>query len=142
MAVVLKSERFVPNQIKDEIYKDLFAATLFDSDTKDLSLITNEDAVKNSIINILLTNVGEKLFNSVFGSEINKLLFENITPQTTSSIISLITSAIENFEPRARLVDITASPLPDENAYAVTIIFSVINKTEPITLEFLLNRVR
>lgn len=142
MAVVLRSERFTSSDIKDTIYQDIFLSSLFNNDTKDLNLISNEDSVKQSIISILLTNVGERVFNSTFGSEINKILFENITPQTTSALNSLITSAIENFEPRATLLDVITSPLPDDNAYAITVVFSVINKTEPITLEFVLNRVR
>jgi phage baseplate assembly protein W len=91
---------------------------------------------------LLLTVPGERVFNETFGSEINKLLFENITPQTTTALIELITSAINNFEPRATLLDVVASPLPDNNAYAITIVYSIINKTEPITLDFVLNRVR
>jgi phage baseplate assembly protein W len=120
----------------------LFTKILFEKDTKDAALISNEDAVKQAIINIILTNVGERLFNPTFGSEINKMLFENVTPQTTATLISLIKSSINNYEPRANLIDVVASPLPDENAYTVSIVFSVINKTEPIYLEFLLNRVR
>jgi phage baseplate assembly protein W len=142
MAVVLRAERYSSSQIKTTIYQDLFSNVLFNNDTKDINLLSNEDAVKQSIVNIMLTNVGERPFNPTFGSEVNKILFENITPQTTNALIDLISSAIENFEPRANLLDVVASPLPDENAYAVTIVYSVINKTEPITLEFVLNRVR
>ena len=115
---------------------------MFNDDTNDLNLVENEDAVKQSIINILLTNTGERVFNPNFGSEINKMLFENVTPQTSSTLTSLIKAAIENFEPRAQLHEVQCTPSPDENAYAVTVVFSTINRTEPITLDFLLNRVR
>jgi len=142
MAVVAKAERFTSTDKKSNLYQDWLTSLPFNNDTKDVSLITNEDAVKQSIVNILLTSPGEKLFNSTFGSEINRLLFENITPQTTASLINLIKMTVENYEPRANLLDVVASPLPDQNAYTITIVFSVINNTEPITLEFLLNRVR
>jgi len=142
MAVVLRAERFTPNQKKDTIYQDFLTTQFFNTDTKDVQTVTNEDAVKQSIINLLLTNVGERVFNPNFGSEVNKILFENITPQTTSSLIGLVENAIENYEPRASLLNVVASPLPEENAYALTIVFSVINKIEPITLEFVLNRIR
>lgn len=142
MAINLRSERFSPNEKKKSIYQDVFSNALFNRDTKDVFLIENEDAVKQSILNILLTNKTERFFNPLYGSDINKILFENITPQTTTQLISFIENAINNFEPRANLIDVLASPSPDENAYSVTVIFSVINKTEPITLDFLLNRVR
>jgi len=142
MATVKRADRYTPLEGSYTIYQDLFTKILFERDTKDASLIENEDAVKQAIINIILTNVGERLYNPTFGSEINKMLFENVTPQTTSTLINLIRSAIENYEPRANLIDVIASPLPDNNAYTVSIVFSVINKTEPVYLEFLLNRVR
>jgi len=142
MATIQKFQTFSPNLTKDLYYQDIFTRDLINNDTKDLSLVTNEDSVKQSIINILLTNLGEKFFNQSFGSEINKILFENVTPQSTSTLISLVQNAIENYEPRANLLNVVASPLPDDNAYAITIIFSVINKIEPVTLEFVLNRIR
>lgn len=142
MAVVARAERFTPKNEKETIYQDWLVSSPFNFDTKDITLVTNEDSVKQSIINIILTSPGEKLFNNSFGSEINRLLFENVTPQTTASLIDLIKLTVENYEPRANLIDVVASPLPDQNAYTISIIFSVINNTEPITLEFLLNRVR
>lgn len=142
MATVRRADRYTPVEGSATLYQDWFTKVLFENDTKDASMVQNEDAVKQSIINIMLTNIGERLYNPTFGSEINKLLFENVTPQTTSTLINLIRTSIENFEPRARVLDVIASPLPDNNAYTVSIVFSVINKTEPIYLEFLLNRVR
>lgn len=142
MATVRRADRYTPIEGSFTIYQDWFTKVLFEKDTKDASMVQNEDAVKQSIINIMLTNVGERVYNPTFGSEINRLLFENVTPQTTSTLSNLIRTAIENFEPRARVIDIVASPLPDNNAYTVSIVFSVINKTDPVYLEFLLNRVR
>lgn len=142
MAVVSRADRTSLIKKKEIIYKDFLPSFLFNSDTKDINVVENEDAVKQSIINILLTNTGERVFNPNFGSEINKMLFENITPQTSSTLTTLIKSAIENYEPRAQLHEVQCTPSPDENAYAVTVVFSTINRTEPITLDFLLNRVR
>lgn len=142
MVAVVRADRYSPNQKKKIIYKDLFSAVMFNRDTKDIDVVENEDAVKQSIVNILLTNRGERMFNSTFGSDINLLLFENITPQTTTTLINFIKTSIENFEPRAMLLDVVAEPVEEQNAYRVTIVFKVINKTEPITIDFLLNRVR
>ena len=142
MAIVSRADRTSLIKKKEIVYKDFLPSFMFNSDTKDINMVENEDAVKQSIINILLTNTGERVFNPNFGSEINKMLFENITPQTSQTLTGLIKSAIENFEPRAQLHEVQCTPSPDENAYAVTVIFSTINRTEPITLDFLLNRVQ
>jgi phage baseplate assembly protein W len=142
MAIVIRADRQSPLQKTNVVYQDFLPQALFNNFTSDVNLVKNEDSVKQAILNLMQTRVGEKPFNPNYGSEINKLLFENFTPQTTAVLIDLIKSAIDNFEPRARLIDVVASPREEENAYAISIIFSVINKTEPVTLEFLLNRTR
>lgn len=142
MAIVRRAERASPNEKKEVLYQDILLTFAIGPDNRDLELLTNEDSVRQSILSILSTNTKEKLFNNNFGSDLNKLLFENVSPQTSTALINLIKSSIENFEPRATIIDIVVSPALDDNAYAVTIVFSVINKTEPISLEFVLNRVR
>lgn len=142
MAVVSRAERFTPLQKTNTIYRDIFSNTLFNVDTRDIDTVSNEDAVKQSILNILLTSSGERFFNYNFGSDINRVLFENMTPQTTNLLKTIIQRTIENYEPRARIVDLIVSPSYDDNAYNVSIVFNIINKTEPINLDFLLNRVR
>ncbi len=142
MVAVARAERFTPSAKKKILYQDIFTVDLINRDTNDLNIIQNEDSVKQSIVNLILTNRGERLFNSSIGSDINYILFENITPQTTTTLINFIKTTIENFEPRADLIDVIAEPLEEQNAYRVVIIFKVINKTEPITIDFLLNRVR
>jgi len=142
MVAVARAERFSPNLLKKIFYRDIFAPTLINNDTKDIDTVTNEDSIKQALLNMLLTNRGERLFNFNYGSNINYLLFENITPQTTSTLIDYIRTSIKNFEPRVDLLDVIASPSEDQNAYSVTIVFKVINRTEPIRVDFILNRVR
>ena len=142
MAVVSRAERYTPLQKEKVIYKDIFSNNLFNVDTKDIDTVSNEDAVKQSILNILLTSTGERFFNYSFGSDINRVLFENMTPQTTNLLKSIIQRAVENYEPRAKIRDLTVSPSYDDNAYNISIVFNIINKTTPINLDFLLNRVR
>ncbi|NBP56711.1 hypothetical protein EBU71_09300 [bacterium] len=142
MVAVARSDRFSPNTKKKVIYQDIYTSIFLNNDTKDVESITNEDSVKQSIVNLILTNRGERLFNSSLGSDINYLLFENITPQTSTTLIKFIKTTIENYEPRADVLEVIAEPLEEQNAYRVVIVFKVINKTEPITIDFLLNRVR
>lgn len=108
----------------------------------DLLLLSNEDAVKRSIRSILLTKPWERHWNPDYGAGLAALLFEPMTMITENSIRQSITSSINNFEPRAELVDVYVSADPDNNAYNATIVFYVINIPEPITLTVLLNRIR
>ena len=109
---------------------------------KQLVRVTNEDSVKKSIRNIILTNKYERLRNPNLGGSINKFLFEPVGPITEIGLKDAITNTIENYEPRAELVDVKISVYPDENAYAVSIIFYIKTKQTPINLDLTLYRVR
>ena len=111
-------------------------------DQKDLSLSTNEDSVKRSIKNLLFTSKGERFFQPNLGAGLKAYLFENIS-QTTASIIKRdIQNTIQNFEKRAKLINVRVTVLPDENAYAAEITFKTINRIEPVTLNTILMRTR
>lgn len=142
MAVIRKTRRNTQTARIEEVYSDITTPFLIQPNTLDLVKEINEDAVKASIKNILLTDRGERLFNPIFGSDIRSLLFENITPQTESLVREYVEQSINNFEPRANLIDVIVTASQDANAYAVTVVFSVINRSEPITLDILLNRTR
>lgn len=142
MAIIRKSQTKTQTQHNNIVYADMFTNLDVHPNKKDIALHYNEDSVVRSIKNILLTDRGEKLFNPLFGSDIRSLLFENFSPQAETSLKHYIKLAIGNFEPRANLIDVLVSALPDQNAYVVTITFSVINRSEPITIDILLNRIR
>ena len=108
----------------------------------DLVLLNDTDAVKRSIRNLVLTDPYERFFNPTIGSGVKASLFENISRDTENIIRIRITETIENFEPRANLINVAVKALPDQNAYNVTIIFSVNNNTQPVQLGFILRRVR
>ena len=93
----------------------------------DLSKVTNVEAVKRSVRNLILHNTFEKPFHPEIGGNVRGLLFENMTPMTSSVIARKIQDTIENFEPRARLVGVRALPNLDRNEYEITIEFFVVN---------------
>lgn len=136
----IKTPRKTINQ--NEIYGDFLTSFQMHPNKKDLLRRVNEDSVKQSIKNLLLTNRGERLFNPILGSDINKILFENISPITESNLKTFIETSIQNYEPRAKLLQTLVSGIDELNAYSVTIVFTTINNPEPITLEMLLERTR
>lgn len=142
MAIIRKSQARTQSELNRSIYSDVFTNLDIHPNKQDLVLHVNEDSVKRSIKNILLTNRGEKLFNPFFGSDVRAILFENFSPQSETLLREYVTNAIQNFEPRANLLNVIISPLIDQNAYGITVIFSTINNIEPVTLEILLDRVR
>ena len=111
--------------------------------TSDINKVTDVQAVKRSIRNLVLLNHYEKPFHPEIGSGVRDMLFELMTPITAVIITRHIEDVIENFEPRARLVGVRAQPDLDRNAYDLTIEFYVVNvPTELVTLQVMLERVR
>jgi len=109
---------------------------------KDINTHNNEYAVINSVKNLVLTNHYERPFQPEIGSNIRKLLFDNVDGITAARIEREIEETIENFEPRARISKITVSASPDENGFKVEMEFFIINVADPITINFFLQRIR
>ena len=124
------------------IYSDLTTNFTIHPVKGDLILLTNEDAVKRSIINLMFTDPYERFFSPNIGAGLKAYLFENITQDTEFLIKEKIKEAITNYEPRANLINVSVKALPDQNMYSASIIFSVLNSINPVTLDILLRRVR
>ena len=133
MSNVTSESAFTDAQSKNDItrnvrqYKDLdlFFSKLQGS--KDISKVTDIEAVKRSVRNLVLTNFYEKPFHPEIGSGVRDMLFENMTPLTAVVLAKKVEDVIENFEPRARLISVRALPNLDRNEYEVTIEFFVVN---------------
>ena len=108
-------------------YTDLDLFFSKKSTSKDISKVTDIQAVKRSIRNLVLTNHYEKPFHPEIGSGVRDILFEPMTPLTAHILTRKIEDVIENFEPRAKLIGVRALPKLDRNEYEVTIEFLVVN---------------
>ena len=105
--------------------------------------MTDVQAVKRSVRNLVLMNHYEKPFHPESGSGIREMLFENMTILTAVILGKKVEDVIENFEPRARLVGVKSVPDFDRNAYSMTLEFYVVNTpTELVTLDVMLERLR
>jgi phage baseplate assembly protein W len=85
---------------------------------KDINRVTGDMAVISSIKNLILTNHYERPFQPNIGSNIRRLLFENMDNITASSIENEIRQTVLNYEPRANITRINAiADFDDDNAY-------------------------
>ena len=111
--------------------------------SKDISKVTDIQAVKRSVRNLVLTNHYEKPFHPEIGSGVRGILFEPMTPLTAYVLTRKIEDVIKNFEPRARLIGVNAIPNLDRNEYECTVEFFVVNApTELVDLTIFLERLR
>jgi phage baseplate assembly protein W len=86
------------NQIdrKKEIYSDFLTDLNPHPDMKDVVRFIDENAVKRSIKNLILTNKYERLYQPEIGSDINKILFEPMVNSTAQILTKYIRETIEN----------------------------------------------
>jgi phage baseplate assembly protein W len=124
-------------------YKDLDLFFSKKTTTKDINKVTDIQAVKRSIRNLVLLNYYEKPFHPEIAGGVRDMLFENMTPITSVIISKKIQDVIENYEPRAQLIGVKSTPNLDRNEYEVTIEFYVRNApTELVDLTLFLERLR
>ncbi len=110
---------------------------------QDVNKVTDVQAVKRSIRNLVLLNHYEKPFHPEIASGVSGMLFELMSPITGNIIARKIQDVIRNFEPRARLVSVRALPDMDRNSYEVIIEFYIVNTpTELVDLSIMLERLR
>jgi phage baseplate assembly protein W len=123
-------------------YKDLDLLFNIHPVKKDINKHTAEMAVINSVKNLILTNHYERPFQPDLGSNVSKLLFENMDAVTASSLEREITQVINNFEPRVSIYRVAVIPDYDNNGFTVDMEFLINNQTDPIEITFFLERVR
>ena len=111
--------------------------------SKDINIVTDVTNIKRAVRNLVLTNVYEKPFHPEISSGIRGMLFENMTPLTSIVLTKKVEEVIENFEPRVRLMSVSARPNLDRNEYEMTIEFFIKNfPTTLITVDVFLERLR
>ncbi len=124
-------------------YKDLDLTLAAHPITGKLFPVTDADAVKRSIMHIVLTNNYEKPFDPDHGSNVNAILFAPTkTPFAAYQLESAIESAIVAREPRCQLIKVKASLDHDLNGFYVNIVFAVKTIPQPIEMVMFLRRTR
>jgi phage baseplate assembly protein W len=123
-------------------YKDIDLDFGRNTVTNDVNNLTNVEAVKRSVRNLINTSHFDRPFHPEIGSSVRGMLFEPITPLTALNLQRKVEEVLVNFEPRVKLVQITANPDIDRNSYGLSIYFYVVGTTELVQVETFLERLR
>jgi len=110
--------------------------------TGDIALRLDDYAVKAAIQNLILTSFYERPFHSEIGSPIKRLLFEPASPMIGAMVKQAIVNTINNYEPRVNLTDVIVNLSDDGYSLFVAIEYTILNSTEPQTLDLTLQRSR
>ena len=111
--------------------------------TNDLVVSKDASAIKQAIVNLLLTNRGERVFQPDYGSNIRSQLFEPLDYATAASIKSSILYTIAKFEPRILVESLDCRPVYSDNGFNCEMTYSIKGAdVPPANVEFFLARTR
>jgi phage baseplate assembly protein W len=127
---------------KKPFYSDFYTNFNIHPQNKRLAKYTNEESVKRSIRNLILTEKYDRFFQAELGCRIKSLLFENMSPVIVDEMKAVLRETIDRYEPRARVLDIIIQPNEPRQAYDVYIYFEVINRVDPVSVNITLYRAR
>lgn len=109
---------------------------------KDLNVLKDDNAVKNAVKNLLVTNANERPFQPFLGANLRGLLFEPGDALTRIALKENIRDVLVNHEPRIQVLDIDIKDLADQNAYRVLVKFKIKEYDTDDTVEIVLRRLR
>lgn len=111
--------------------------------TGDLIVTKDEAAIKQAVVNLLLTNKGERFFNANLGSSVSSLLFEPLDYGTAGMVSAEIENTLRLYEPRINVLSVDTVPNFDDNGFDVELVFEIIGREElPLNVTFFLERTR
>ena len=110
--------------------------------TGDITRRYDDNAIKQSVKNLLLTRNFERPFHSEIGSPIRQLLFDNPGPMFNVMLQRAVIDVINNFEPRVNIINVRVDDYSDANEVYVTLEFTIVNTERPLTLDLALVRTR
>ena len=123
-------------------FKDLSLSFAKNKVTDDLLVKKEDAAVKQAILNLLLTQKGERIYDPEYGSDLKSHLFEPLDFGTAGSIKDNISKTIDTYEPRVSIETLLVEPNLESNGFDVRLDFQVLSRAHipPISIEFFLNR--
>jgi len=136
------AERTNDSDRNAQVFKDINLSLARHPITGDIASLTNIEAVKRSVRNLINTNFYERPFHPEIGSNVRSILFEPVSPVVASVLERHVKDVVENFEPRAELIDVQVSDNADANEYRVQIKFYVVNSSDIVDMNIFLERLR
>tara|TARA_B100000131_G_scaffold68149_1_gene64473 strand:+ start:2144 stop:2539 length:396 start_codon:yes stop_codon:yes gene_type:complete len=124
------------------LFSDISASLAVNPVTGDIAQLDNRQSIRASILNILRTRKGERLFQPELGTNIHKILFEPNTPFTHGLIATELKTSIEGQEPRVTVENVAVDAKPDEYGVKVFILCKIKDTTEEVEIEEMLERGR
>lgn len=131
----LRSTDVVP---KSRGFRDLITSFTVHPSTRDVSSVKNQEAIKQSVKNLILTQPGEKFYNPDFGSRVSQLLFEPLDPFTVTELEEDIINTIRQYDDRIIVENVNVDPDYDQYYLQVDIEYTIVGEPLIETVSFIL----
>lgn len=103
------------------------------------TVYTTKEQLKYNIINFLLTDKRERVFNPGFGANIRSKLFEQLTENIDEELDSIIRTGIAQYFPNVVVTRLTFQSEPDNNTLKIQFSYNIINTGESDNIIISLN---
>jgi phage baseplate assembly protein W len=102
------------------------------------STYTTKDQIKSNLLNLLLTDIGERIMNPNFGTLLRRFLFEGITNNNIDTLRESISNSIAIYIPEINVLEIIITPNPDYNSLSLSVnyILKISNTPDQVTVQF------
>lgn len=127
---------------RQETYKDVDFTFKQNPNTNDIGIKKNNESIKQSVLNILRTNHGERPFNYNFGANLRSYLFENMTNITAAQMSTSVSTALANHEPRLEVLNVNIQARAMENEVTITVTGMVRSSNEVLDISTTIERLR
>ena len=149
MATTIQSDKSIIGDIRKAKvvarqvgHRDLDLSLKIHPIRKDIIPLKDDNAIKNAIRNLLVSNFSDRPFQRDKGANLRALLFEPADVITTVAIKQNIRKVIAKYEPRVKLIRISVQNKADQNAYRIIVRFLIKEFDQADNVEIILRRLR
>jgi hypothetical protein len=132
----------VKSNTSTTVYSDFNVNFDINPITGDLLKVTGASSVIQALMNLVQINYYEKPFHPEIGSNVRKLLFENIDPIVSNALAKEIEVLVQNFEPRVNILSVVVTPDYDNNGYNVQLTVEILSINNSFVVTSFLQRLR
>ena len=131
----------MPVAYESKPFKDISLSFKRHPITHDILVLKNNDAIKKSLINLIKTNFGERLFDPLLGSDVTKSLFEvDGGLESIGEILEdNIKTVVLNYEPRIKINKISTTPIKSDYSISIYIEYVIVGQNIEENIEFTLS---
>lgn len=127
---------------QSSLYSDFSLVFAPNPNTGDIGKLYDINSIRQSVKNLVLTNMGERPFNPFLGSKVRSLLFEPVDTFTAIDLQKAIEDVLNNYEPRIKLIEVEVTGDIDENRYQIDIQFQIRTSLDLGEVNFYLERIK